>query len=123
MVQTKMREVLSTRVKEAILIRDGYSCVYCGEGFDSVQKVRLQLDHALAFSRGGSTDPDNLVVSCEKCNQRKGVSDWIRRIPARMPFENALKIANKLPTFISFGEKTGTYLDEILKIAERKGER
>lgn len=32
----------------------------------------LELDHVTPESRGGSSDPDNLVLACRTCNRQKG---------------------------------------------------
>jgi len=53
----------------AVLERDCWACAYCG--------VRLtannaHVDHKIPLSRGGDSDPDNLVASCKSCNLSKG---------------------------------------------------
>ncbi len=55
-------------IKMYVRARDGYTCVYCGE----IMPRRLEVDHIVPESRGGSTTPDNLVASCHDCNQAKG---------------------------------------------------
>lgn len=52
--------------RDAILARDGHTCRYCG-----ATGVRLAVDHLVPFSRGGSSDPSNLVAACKSCNSRK----------------------------------------------------
>lgn len=47
----------------------GYHCQYCGERFPP---ERLNLDHVVPRSRGGTTDWSNVVPSCIPCNKRKG---------------------------------------------------
>ena len=54
-------------VKMYVRARDRYTCVYCGERFPT----RLEVDHIIPRSRGGSMTPDNLVASCHDCNQAK----------------------------------------------------
>lgn len=51
-----------------VLQRDGFACVYCGR---RPPDVPLELDHRLAFSRGGLTSFDNLVTACKDCNRGK----------------------------------------------------
>ena len=53
-------------VRERILARDDYQCVYCGARQD------LILDHFIPYSKGGATHPDNLVTCCVSCNDSKG---------------------------------------------------
>lgn len=58
----------------AILKRDNYTCVYCGYvGIASGQEAGsdLHVDHVIPQSRGGSSDPDNLVCACVSCNTSK----------------------------------------------------
>ena len=55
--------------RRTLFKRDGYQCQYCG--------VRpgtgaLTIDHVMPRSRGGATDWLNCVVSCVRCNVRKG---------------------------------------------------
>jgi 5-methylcytosine-specific restriction endonuclease McrA len=51
-----------------ILIRDKYSCQYCG---GRLQKNAFTLDHVLPLSRGGKTTWENVVACCIKCNSKK----------------------------------------------------
>lgn len=44
-------------------------CQYC---FEEVEANDIQFDHVLPISRGGINHPQNLVVACSSCNQRKG---------------------------------------------------
>jgi 5-methylcytosine-specific restriction endonuclease McrA len=53
--------------RRALFARDGWRCVYCGEG-----GVRLTLDHVVPRSRGGDSVWENVVTSCAPCNLRKG---------------------------------------------------
>lgn len=53
-------------LKAQILARDGYSCRYCGT---DVTPRTMVLEH---IEPRGSSDPDNLVVACRRCNWRKG---------------------------------------------------
>lgn len=44
-----------------------YRCAYCG-----VKPERLDPDHVVPLSRGGSNAPSNLLPSCTPCNSHKG---------------------------------------------------
>jgi 5-methylcytosine-specific restriction endonuclease McrA len=55
----------STPTRSHVLSRDMFTCRYCGAPGTS-------LDHVHPRSRGGQNTWDNLVASCESCNQRKG---------------------------------------------------
>ena len=55
--------------RKNILLRDDYTCQYCGLTFDMAQ---LTVDHVIPRSRGGDKTWTNLLAACRKCNQRKG---------------------------------------------------
>ena len=57
------------RLKNRVLLRDRYQCVYCGETFPSSQ---LTLDHVQPRIRGGDGSEGNLVACCRVCNELKG---------------------------------------------------
>ena len=64
-------------IRSAIFERDNYTCQYCG-----ARGVRLECDHILPVSRGGSSEYDNLVTACFECNRSKRdntLSEWIGR--------------------------------------------
>ncbi|WP_431861427.1 HNH endonuclease [Azospirillum sp.] len=68
------------QVRRAILIRDDYTCQYCGARSD-----KMECDHVVPVSRGGSNDPENLVAACYDCNRSKGsklVSEWLAEVEA-----------------------------------------
>ncbi len=53
--------------KKNVLIRDKYTCAYCGSRFRD-----LTLDHIIPRSRGGKSNFDNCVACCRACNSKKG---------------------------------------------------
>lgn len=55
---------------DVVIKRDGYECRYCGHKFNDAQEPIL--DHVLPRSQGGGDTSDNLVVSCNYCNCKKG---------------------------------------------------
>lgn len=64
-----------------IFKRDGMRCQYCGK-----KNVHLTIDHILPKSRGGRDEWENLVTSCDTCNNFKG---------NRTPEEAGLKLLSK----------------------------
>ena len=44
-------------------------CYYCQKTFSVEQ---LTMDHKLPLARGGLSSKSNIVVSCQKCNTKKG---------------------------------------------------
>ena len=57
--------------RKNILLRDDYSCQYCGDDFDADE---LTLDHIRPVSRGGADTWTNVVAACKHCNHKKGNS-------------------------------------------------
>lgn len=56
----------STRIK--VLVRDGHRCVYCGATRDT---DKIEVDHVIPVSAGGTDDIGNLVAACFSCNRGK----------------------------------------------------
>ena len=63
------RKSLSKRIRFEVFKRDGFTCQYCGSHPPSVV---LHVDHVHPVAEGGTNDIDNLITSCEGCNQGKG---------------------------------------------------
>lgn len=60
---------------EAQYKRQRGRCYYCGEKVGKTYDV----DHVVPLSRGGTNDPDNLVIACASCNRSKSdklPSEW-----------------------------------------------
>lgn len=54
------------RLIKQVFERDNYTCQYCGE-----IGGKLEADHIIPFSKGGSDELENLITSCRKCNRQK----------------------------------------------------
>jgi 5-methylcytosine-specific restriction endonuclease McrA len=63
---------VSAAQRKAILARD-ISCRRC----NSIE--RLEVDHILAVSFGGTNDMSNLQILCRKCNREKGPQSYANR--------------------------------------------
>jgi hypothetical protein len=64
------------KVRSEVFRRDDFTCRYCGE-----RGGRLECDHVIPVSRGGSDNISNLVTACFKCNRSKRaktVEEWWR---------------------------------------------
>lgn len=62
--------------RKRIFARDNWTCRYCAS-----VGGRLECDHVVPVSRGGSNEDANLVTACRTCNQAKGahlVSEWLQ---------------------------------------------
>ena len=56
---------IPSAVKIGVWRRDGGKCVECGS------KERLEYDHVVPISKGGSSTERNVQLLCEKCNRKK----------------------------------------------------
>ena len=75
--------------RKAVLIRDNFTCIYCGVKPGSIlrgkvlAKSDLTVDHILPRSRGGKDHWTNTASACYACNHRKG---------NRLPNEAGMKL-------------------------------
>ena len=65
------RRPISTRLRYEIFLRDGHRCVDCGASAQDDPFVRLEVDHRVPVSKGGTNDPENLQTLCWACNNGK----------------------------------------------------
>lgn len=59
------RPPIPKSIVDTIWRRDKGCCVYCGS------TENLQIDHIIPFSKGGSSNIENLQLLCQKCNLKK----------------------------------------------------
>lgn len=71
-----IRPAIPKDLRERVMERDRYTCVYCG-----AHDRPIHLDHLIPWSRGGEDSFENLAVACVKCNTSKGAltADEFRR--------------------------------------------
>ncbi len=62
------REKIPQEVLDNVWNRDGGKCVNCGS------QEKIEFDHIIPFSRGGSNTYRNIQILCEKCNREKSDS-------------------------------------------------
>ena len=60
------REPIPAHVRREVWRRDQGKCVKCGS------RERLEFDHIIPVSQGGSNTARNIELLCEKCNRAKG---------------------------------------------------
>lgn len=63
------------RIRQAVFVRDRHICQYCGR-----KSERLECDHIVPISKGGSNTMDNLITACFDCNRSKRahtLEEWI----------------------------------------------
>ena len=61
-----VRGEIPLALRREVFAHDGWMCVYCQS------KRRLEIDHIIAISKGGTDDRSNLQTLCRTCNRRKG---------------------------------------------------
>lgn len=108
----------STRM--AIYHRDNFCCVYCDAKGDV---GKLELDHVMPRSLGGSNAATNLVTCCKKCNQKKG--EQALKIFLASLGKRGLKLAHaiKHATASELDRAEGRRLAKIEKTDKRENRR
>jgi len=90
---------ISGKVRRRIYERNGFTCRVCGaeageeSGCEPGKKCRLQIDHILPISQGGTDEDHNLRAVCVYYNKDK--ADLIK--PASGQAVSALAVIRKLP--------------------------
>jgi hypothetical protein len=90
---------ISGKVRRRIYERNGYTCHVCGaesgeeSGCEPGKKCRLQIDHIIPISQGGTDEDHNLRAVCVYYNKDK--ADIIK--PASGQAVSALAVIRKLP--------------------------
>lgn len=72
MPKSSKRPSISKSLRFEVFVRDAFTCRYCGRKSD---EVKLVLDHVIPFSKGGTSDRENLATSCEDCNSGKSAKN------------------------------------------------
>lgn len=72
-----VKKPIPLRIRYAILMRDRFTCRYCGRSPSTTQRLEVDVDHIIPESKGGTLDPNNLQTLCRECNIGKGnISEW-----------------------------------------------
>lgn len=66
------RALMTSKLRQAIKERDGFTCKYCGASVEQEPNLLLEIDHIVPVSKGGLTTEDNLQTLCWRCNRSKG---------------------------------------------------
>ena len=68
--------------KAYLLERENYTCIYCGI---HASKAKMEIEHVVPRSRGGTDSLNNLVLACHECNQAKSnlsLSEYLKGKPS-----------------------------------------
>lgn len=63
---------ISETTKQIVFARDGGACRCCGSS------LKLEYDHIVPFSCGGSNDRSNIQLLCQRCNRSKSNSCYCK---------------------------------------------
>jgi hypothetical protein len=72
----KPSRTISPSVRFDVLRRDNFTCRYCGR---KAPLVRLQVDHIVPWSAGGTNELSNLATVCVECNIGKSAKSLTGR--------------------------------------------
>lgn len=68
------RKSIPSRLRHEVFKRDGYRCRECGA---TNKETKLEIDHIVPVSKGGTNDITNLQVLCKTCNRAKYNRTWV----------------------------------------------
>ena len=68
-----------------ILLRDDFTCQYCGTKYHIFDNKKLTKDHYVPKFTGGQGTWDNLITACSDCNLKKGHSTKMQ--PNKKPYK------------------------------------
>jgi 5-methylcytosine-specific restriction endonuclease McrA len=92
--ETKERRLHSRTIPREVMLqvvrRDGQICQKC---FQPVRDNKVEFDHIIPFSRGGTSTAGNLRLVCFDCNRSKGNS--LVEILSDNPIEHLQAIQKK----------------------------
>jgi hypothetical protein len=74
-----MRKSISIKTRFEVFKRDGFKCVYCG---NTPNESKLEIDHIVPVSKGGTNLIQNLIRSCFDCNRGKS-NNLLTSIPEK----------------------------------------
>lgn len=56
------------KIKMRVVRRDNYTCQHCSE---HLRDDKVEFDHIIPISKGGSSEENNIRLTCYKCNRDK----------------------------------------------------
>ena len=113
-VEYQRGELQGYEIRQYLYAKFGHKCAYCG-----TEEGKMELDHVVPRSKGGSDRVSNLVPCCHGCNRRKGNRSieeflahdverlaWIRS-RQKAPLKDATAMNVVRPAILSMLHSTG----------------
>ena len=99
-----MGKTIPTHIRKLVVLRDDYTCQYCGKTADTIQPtmknhhqafehttipqlkgdysyhknyISFEFDHIIPKINGGSNELQNIILACRGCNRAKGKLDGL----------------------------------------------
>lgn len=69
----KSRAPVPSAIRYQVINRDEHKCLICGKG--AADGVKLEIDHIIHASKGGTNELTNLRTLCDICNRGRGDKD------------------------------------------------
>jgi hypothetical protein len=63
---------MNAATRELVRTRAGNRCEYCRLSQDALPFATFHVEHVVAQQHGGTDDPGNLALACDRCNAFKG---------------------------------------------------
>lgn len=96
--------VISAKKRYSILIRDWFTCQYCGK---NGKEVSLEVDHITPKALWWTDEKDNLVCCCRECNMWKGKT-WLTK--QRFDLNNTLQNLARERIYDFYNERNARWL-------------
>ena len=102
-LQPASRAEVPPALRDAVQLRDGFTCVYCGCTGRPKSSVIITIDHVVPTHFGGSNKASNLVTACSLCNWMKGIYPldlWVQ-LAERLGYGEAAAIEARVRTALA----------------------
>jgi 5-methylcytosine-specific restriction endonuclease McrA len=91
-IEYQQGELLGYEIREYLLEKFDRQCIYCG-----AKDTRLEIDHLIPRSKGGSNRVSNLGIACHICNQSKGNKDIVEFLKGKPELAKRILALAKRP--------------------------
>ncbi|NNM43642.1 MAG: HNH endonuclease [Chlamydiae bacterium] len=79
MAEERKRKKINDKTKLEVFFRDSCTCQVCGSSPVTSPGLKLEVDHVIPFSKGGTDEISNLQTKCFNCNRGKGNNELLNR--------------------------------------------